>query len=87
VIITQADKPVVYCIGNKLGEVPVPTIEAEKIVDTSSAGDAFVGGFLSQYVKNEPIEKAIKCGIWASGIIIQRFGRFKSKHFVHSFFH
>lgn len=60
----------------------MPPIEAEKIVDTSSAGDAFVGGFLAQYVKNEPIEKAIKCGIWASGLIIQRFGKLQSISFV-----
>jgi adenosine kinase len=64
----------------------VPAIEAEKIVDTSSAGDAFVGGFLAQYVKNESIEKAIKCGIWASGLIIQRFGKLQSRSFVHFFF-
>jgi sugar/nucleoside kinase (ribokinase family) len=69
-------------MGNKLGEIPVPAIEAEKIVDTSSAGDAFVGGFLAQYVKNEPIEKAIKCGIWASGLIIQRFGISKFYHWL-----
>lgn len=58
----------------------MPKIEPEKIIDTSSAGDAFVGGFLAQFIKNEPIEKCIDCGIWASGLIIQRSGIFLSKN-------
>ena len=40
----------------------------------NGAGDAFVGGFLSQYVKGESLEKSIDCGVWASGLIIQRSG-------------
>ena len=60
--------------ANKIGEMAVPKVEPEKIVDTSSAGDAFVGGFLAQFVKSEPIEKCLDCGIWASGLIIQRHG-------------
>ena len=58
----------------------MPKIEPEKIIDTSSAGDAFVGGFLAQFIKNEPIEKCIDCGIWASGLIIQRSGIILSKN-------
>ena len=60
--------------GNRLNEIPVKKIDLDKIIDTSSAGDAFVGGFLAQYIKNEPIEKCVDCGIWASGLIIQRWG-------------
>jgi adenosine kinase len=33
-----------------------------------------VGGFLAQLVKNESLEKAVDCGIWSSGLIIQRSG-------------
>ena len=78
VIITRADKPVIYCDGIKVNEIEVPTIH--EIIDTSCAGDAFVGGFLAQYVKYENgstvanIEKCIDCGIWTSGLIIQRNG-------------
>lgn len=74
IVITRADKAVLYCIGSKVNEIVVPRIDSDKIIDTSSAGDAFVGGFLAQYIKNEPIEKCIDCGIWASGLIIQRNG-------------
>lgn len=74
VIITQGDKPVVLAIGDEVKEIEVPKIDQEKIIDTNGAGDAFVGGFLAQYVKGESIEKCIDCGIWVSSLIIQRSG-------------
>jgi len=75
VIITQGSEPVLYSTdGETVKEITVPKIPSEKIVDTNGAGDAFVGGFLSQFVKAESLEKCIDCGIWASGIIIQRSG-------------
>ena len=67
IVITRADKSVLYCIGklcehklihtilnfiylnffpkkgNRLNEIAVPKIDSDKIIDTSSAGDAFVG--------------------------------------------
>lgn len=73
VVITRADKSVIYT-NKKVNEMKIPKIESRKIIDTSCAGDAFCGGFLAQLVKNESIDKCIDCGIWASGIIIQRSG-------------
>jgi len=75
VIITQGGEPVIYTTdGETVKEMAVPNIPSEKIIDTNGAGDAFVGGFLSQFVKDESLEKCIDCGIWASGVIIQRSG-------------
>ncbi|CAN0215318.1 unnamed protein product, partial [Hapterophycus canaliculatus] len=37
-------------------------------------GDAFVGGFLAQLVKNESIEKCVDAGHWASGVVVQHAG-------------
>lgn len=93
VIITRAEKPVIYFDGTKVYETLVPPICSNKIIDTSCAGDAFVGmkiifynhldnsfknyilgGFLAQFVKNESLERCVDCGIWASGLIIQRSG-------------
>jgi len=75
VIITQGADPVLYTTdGETVKEMAVPKIQAEKIVDTNGAGDAFVGGFLSQFAKGESLEKCIDCGIWAGGVIIQRSG-------------
>jgi len=74
VIITQGQDPVVLAIGDEIKEIPVPAISSEKIIDTNGAGDAFVGGFLSQYVQDKSLEKSIDCGIWVSGLVIQRSG-------------
>jgi hypothetical protein len=35
----------------ELREFPVLLVARERIVDTNGAGDAFVGGFLAQYVQ------------------------------------
>lgn len=37
-------------------------------------GDAFVGGFLSQLVKEKPIEECVRAGCYAANVIIQRPG-------------
>ncbi|KAJ8960686.1 hypothetical protein NQ317_000479 [Molorchus minor] len=46
----------------------------DKVVDTNGAGDAFVGGFLSQYIQGQNIDICIKCATWAAAEIIQRSG-------------
>jgi len=75
VIITQGCDPVLYTTdGETVKEIAIPKIASEKIVDTNGAGDAFVGGFLAQFIKGESLEKSIECGIWVSGLIIQRSG-------------
>ena len=61
-------------IGDEVKQISVKAIDPSHIVDTNGAGDAFVGGFLAMYVKDQPLEKCIDCGIWASGLIIQRSG-------------
>ncbi|KAF4380164.1 hypothetical protein F8388_023340 [Cannabis sativa] len=53
---------------------PVILLPKEKLVDTNGAGDAFVGGFLSQLVKEKPIEDCVKAGCYAANVIIQRSG-------------
>ena len=37
-------------------EYAVDAVSADKIIDTNGAGDAFVGGFLSQLVQGKPVE-------------------------------
>lgn len=43
-------------------------------VDTNGAGDAFVGGFLSQLVKGESMERCMDAARWAAHLIIGRSG-------------
>jgi adenosine kinase len=38
------------------------------------AGDAFVGGFLSQLVHAKSIEDCVRAGCYAANVIIQRSG-------------
>lgn len=74
VVITQGALPVIVVENGIVTEYEVDKLSADKIVDTNGAGDAFVGGFLAQLVKGSPTEKCVKCGIWASSLIIQRSG-------------
>ena len=43
-------------------------------MDTNGAGDAFVGGFLSQFVQGAELEKCVKAGNYGANAIIQQSG-------------
>ena len=75
VIITQGSDPVICVEQGQVHEFPAEKLSADKIVDTNGAGDAFVGGFLAQYVQGKELGVAVKCGIWAATHIIQRSGQ------------
>ncbi|KAL5700085.1 adenosine kinase [Ranunculus cassubicifolius] len=73
-VITQGADPVVVAQDGKATLYPVILLPKEKLVDTNGAGDAFVGGFLSQLVREKPIEECVRAGCYASNVIIQRSG-------------
>jgi len=53
----------------------ISVIPDEEIVDTNGCGDAFVGGFMSQYLKdNTNIEGSVKEGVYASSVILKHIG-------------
>ena len=54
------------CSANKLRN--------DEIQDLNGAGDAFLGGFLSQYMKGYSIQDCCKIGIEASTVIIKNVG-------------
>lgn len=74
VVITQGSDPVVVVSEGEVTEYPVTPLAADQIVDTNGAGDAFVGGFLSQYVQKKPLSVCVSCGVWAATHIIKRSG-------------
>jgi len=75
VVITQGDKPTFVAYGaEKVKEFAIIPLKPEDIIDTNGAGDAFVGGFLSQLVSNKPLQKCIDGGNYAANVIIQRAG-------------
>ncbi|XP_028775206.1 adenosine kinase 2 [Neltuma alba] len=73
-VITQGADPVCIAEDGKVNLFPVIPLPKEKLVDTNGAGDAFVGGFLSQLVLGKPIEACVKAGSYAANVIIQRSG-------------
>jgi adenosine kinase len=74
VVFTQGSEPTIVAVGGKVRLYPVIKISQDKLVDTNGAGDAFVGGFLSQIVTGKCIEEAIRAGNYAANVIIQRSG-------------
>lgn len=74
VIITQGEGPVVAVEHGKVKTFPVEALEKSDIVDTNGAGDAFVGGFLAQWVLGNGLETSVRCGIWAATHCIKRSG-------------
>ncbi|KHN30910.1 Adenosine kinase 2 [Glycine soja] len=46
----------------KMKLYPVILLPKGKLVDTNGAGDAFVGGFLSQLVDQKSIEECVRAG-------------------------
>ncbi|XP_015120776.1 adenosine kinase 2 [Diachasma alloeum] len=74
VVITQGAENVIVAKDDTVTEYPVRRIQEDKVVDTNGAGDAFVGGFLAQYILGKSIDVCIECGVWAATEIVQRSG-------------
>ena len=74
VIFTQGPNPILLCKDGKVTEFEIIKITEEEIVDTNGAGDAWVGGFLSQLVQGKSIEECIRGGNYAANVVIKRSG-------------
>ena len=74
VVFTQGKDATIFATKDKVEEVVVPAIAAEKIVDTNGAGDSFVGGFLAALAADKPIARCCEAGNYAAGVIIQHDG-------------
>ena len=74
VIITQGSGPIYLCKEGKITVHPILPITEEEILDTNGAGDAWVGGFLSQLVLGRSVEESMHGGNYAANIVIKRSG-------------
>jgi adenosine kinase len=74
VVITQGHDATIVVHEGKTHEYPVHLIEADQIVDTNGAGDAFVGGFYSQLILGQPLHKCVHAGHYSARVIIQHVG-------------
>lgn len=74
VIFTQGSQSTIVAMEGKVHTFPVDALPRELLVDTNGAGDAFVGGFLSQLALNKPVSECIRAGNYAARVIIQHSG-------------
>ncbi|XP_072439377.1 adenosine kinase isoform X5 [Chiloscyllium punctatum] len=74
IVFTQGKEDTIMATADNVTTFPVVDIKQDEIVDTNGAGDAFVGGFLSQLVHDQPLEKCIQAGHYAANVIIRRSG-------------
>ncbi|XP_019644759.1 PREDICTED: adenosine kinase-like isoform X1 [Branchiostoma belcheri] len=74
VVITQGTEETIIVQDGKVEHFPVVKLDPSKILDTNAAGDAFVGGFLSQLVQGQPLKDCVRCGNYAASTIIQYSG-------------
>ncbi|XP_074965553.1 adenosine kinase isoform X1 [Phalacrocorax aristotelis] len=74
VVFTQGKDDTVMATENEVTTFPVLVSDQSEIVDTNGAGDAFVGGFLSQLVYDRPVTECIRAGHYAASVIIKRSG-------------
>lgn len=74
VVFTQGSEATIVASEGVVTVYPVDPLPKELLVDTNGAGDAFVGGFLSQLVLKKPFADCVKAGHFAARTIIQRSG-------------
>jgi len=74
VVFTQGSKSTIVACNGVVTEYKVDPLPSEKLVDTNGAGDAFVGGFLSQLTQGKDMAACVEAGHWAARYIIQTSG-------------
>jgi len=75
VIVTLGENGVFYVDKSQYRLFPSYDVE---VVDTTAAGDSFIGGFVSSYIEDKDVEKAIETGQKTAAICIQRMGAQKA---------
>jgi fructoselysine 6-kinase len=71
--VTRGGNPAVFIHDHKVYQ---QTLWPIQVVDTMGAGDSLIAGFLTEYVKNHNIEKAIEKGTMSAERTCQEYGGF-----------
>jgi sugar/nucleoside kinase (ribokinase family) len=71
-IATRSEKGAVAVAHGTRAEVAA--VPVAKVVDTTGAGDQFAAGFLTGYVKGEPLERCLKRGAICASEVIAHYG-------------
>ena len=74
VVFTQGADETIVVSNGQVFTFPIIPVALEKIIDTTGAGDAFVGGYLSQLVQGAPLEQCVAAGNYVASQVIQQSG-------------
>lgn len=74
VVFTQGLEPTIVAFEGRVTEYPITAVSKDLVVDTNGAGDAFVAGFMSQYIEGRDIDTCVECGHYVASIVVQRLG-------------
>jgi len=72
VIVTSGTKGAVLSIEETLCNIPA--YKSEKMVDPTGAGDAFIGGFLAEYVRGEDALWCARVGSAVASLVVEAVG-------------
>ncbi|OBZ92389.1 carbohydrate kinase [Pararhizobium polonicum] len=68
-VITRGGKPAIAFQGGQTVTVAPPTLDT--LGDVTGAGDALAAGFLSAFLRGEPLDLCLRCGVAAAGITVR----------------
>lgn len=74
VVITCGSNPTLIAHDNAVEWIPVSPLRQSDIVDFNGAGDAFVAGFLTQYLMDHNVHKSAEMGHVVAQICIRHQG-------------
>jgi len=74
VLMTCGDAPVCLASPDGYSVFPCISLPSDKIKDVNGAGDAFLGGFLSQYIQNLPLDRCVAMGLYVASVVVQQDG-------------
>jgi sugar/nucleoside kinase (ribokinase family) len=72
VIVTLGKDGAAVSVENKLHRVPAYVVN--KVVDPTGAGDAFIGGFLAEYVRGEDCSWSSYVGSAVASFVVEGIG-------------
>ncbi|SMN20153.1 similar to Saccharomyces cerevisiae YCR036W RBK1 Putative ribokinase [Maudiozyma saulgeensis] len=78
VIITLGSQGVLFSSADDQDVQYLPAIKVEKVVDTTGAGDTFLGGVVTQLYQGNTLKQAIEFSTFASSLTIQTPGAAES---------
>lgn len=76
IFVTRAEKGLSIYYRKASLDIPTVSINKEKIISTTGAGDAFIGGFLGGCFKRNDVKEAIAYGLSIASVSIEDFGTY-----------